>query len=245
MTYAVVQLDLAPPSVEALRQAFSQTQTLRPQDAASVARDAFGILAQRLSAPEALTLCGVLKELGVATDVVDEHELPELPQAKLVSRIDCLDVGLVLYDALGRQTIVDWGRVVLVCAGKVGLIDLVSQEAQYFAANDGDGYAMVRRNSRYAEKARTHLLLDIFLQGPERYRADAAKLRYDYLGPRRKGTAAANFDLLVADLVGRATRAVPNHGAEAVRAGRGFAYPSRKAFEKETIWRLWNAARKA
>lgn len=241
--YAVLQLDLTPPPVEALTKAFAQTQLLRPTDAAKAVRDAFGILAERLPAPDALAVSQALGELGVATDVVDDKDMPTLPPPKLVSRIECRDAGLAVFSAIGRETLFDWSQVALISVGRVGMIDMVSQQAQYFQVEGLDNYAWVRSNSRYAEKERQHLLLDVIVQGPERYRADATKLNFAAMGSRLQPTAAANFGLLVTDLISRAAGAVLNQGAQALRDGREFFYPNRHAFEEETIWQMWKAAR--
>ena len=53
LTYAIVQLDLTPPPVEAVRAALAHTKGLLPGDAARLAKDAYGILADRLSEEDA------------------------------------------------------------------------------------------------------------------------------------------------------------------------------------------------
>lgn len=251
MPYAIIQIDLTPPPpVEALRQAFAEAKTIRPADAPVLARESYGILAEHLPAPEALTISGLLKELGVATEVVNQADIPVLPPPVHTGRVDCLAEGLAVYDALGRQTLINWPEVMVVAAGRVGLIDLVQQEAKYFPQDQAaafalgmgvSGYSRQRRNSRYKETPRGHLLLDLILQGSRRYRADASRLNYGYLGPRQKSTAAENFKLLVGDLARLARSASLNRGAEAICMD--FAYPTRQAFERETIWRLWKRAR--
>lgn len=246
MQYAVLQLDLAPPSVEALQRAFARTRTLCPSDAVRVARESFGVIAQHLEVFEARDLAAALKDAGVAAQAVAEDQLPQLPPAPLMHRLDCLQDGLRLYDALGRETFAGWSQVVMVAAGHVTLTDLVAMPAQYYQRNDGvpvNGYpgdTRVRSNSRYAEKPTQHLLLDVILIGAERYRADGSRLGYDYLGPRLQSSATANFSLLVRDLLLFATKAITNLGACAIRDGSEFAYSNRKVFENEMVWRLWN-----
>jgi len=176
MRYAVVQLELAPLPADALRRAFAQSQSLRAQDAAVAARDASGILARALSQHDALTISGCLNEMGIATEAVAQDALSKLPPAKLTSRIDCLEAGMVLYDALGRRRLVDWAIVDFLSVGQVGMVDLIRQDPQYFPTQASDNYALVRSNSRYTEKTCQHLLLDILIAGPQRYRADATKL---------------------------------------------------------------------
>ena len=155
MPYAIVQIDLMPPSVEALRQAFAEATTIRPADAPTMARESFGILAEHLPAPEALTIHGLLKGLGIATEVVDQADLPVLPPPMHTGRVDSLAEGMAVYDALGRQTLVDWRDVMVVAAGCVGLIDLVQQEAQYYQPAGGTIYvgAWSTRACRHARTA--------------------------------------------------------------------------------------------
>jgi hypothetical protein len=243
MQYAVLQLDLAPPGVEALQRAFARTRSLCTRDAAHVARESLGIIAQHLEVFEARNLVAALKDAGIAAQAVAQDQLAQLAPSPLVRRLDCIQAGLTLYDALGRQTFVAWSEVTMVAAGVVVLIDTVAQASQYYAVDGIDNYATVRRNSRYAEKPTPHLLLDVVLRGSERYRADGGRLTYDYLGQRRQPTATANFHLLVRDILLFAPTAITNLGACAIRDGSDFTYTSRKTFETEMIWRLWNQTR--
>jgi hypothetical protein len=239
MQYSVLQLDLAPPSVDALQQAFARTKSLSPADAPRIARESLGIIAQHMDVFEARDLVAALGKAGVPAQAIAEDQLPQLAPSPLVRRLDCLQAGLTSYDSLGRQTLVDWSQVVMVAAGLVTLTDQVPQTPRYFQIEGTDNYAQVRCNSRYAEKSRPHLLLEVILQGAERYRADGNRLTYDYLGPRRHPAAAANFALLVRDLLLFAPTAMTNLGACAIRDGSEFLYSGRKAFETEIVWHLW------
>jgi hypothetical protein len=252
MQYAVLQLDLAPPGVEALQRAFARTRTLCPSDAVRVARESFGVIAQHLEVFEARDLAAALNKVGVAAQAVAENDLLQLPPSLLVHRLDCLQAGVTLYDALWRQTFVAWSEVLMVAAGAVTLTDFVAQTPQYYPGNIpimgppiglGTVSGSVRRNSQYAEKPTQHLLLEVVLRGMERYRADGGRLTYDYLGERRRPNAVPNFTLLVRDLLLLAPSAITNLGACALRDGSEFVYPNRKVFENEMVWRLWNQTR--
>jgi hypothetical protein len=248
MQYSVLQLDLAPPGIEALQQAFARTRSLCARDAAHVARESFGVIAQHLEVFEARDLVAALADAGVAAQAVTEDQLLELPPSLLVHRLDCLPEGITLYDALWRQTFVAWSEVMMVAAGVVTLTDFVAQTPQYYPGNIpvagppiglAPTFATVRSNSRYAEKPTPHLLLEVVLRGNERYRADGGRLSYDYLGQRRQPNATANFHLLVRDILLFAPAAMTNLGACAIRDGSDFTYTSRKTFETEMVWRLW------
>ena len=77
---------------------------------------------------------------------------------------------------------------------------------------------------------------------PHRCRAFGDEFQYGYLGDRLQRGAAANFALLVRDLVTK-SGAVANLGAQAITddSQRTFQYPSRHAFEEEIAWLLWRS----
>ena len=94
---------------------------------------------------------------------------------------------------------------------------------------------------RYPREVRG--LLDIFFQDePYRYHIRADKFNYAYLGERQSRNNMENFAHLVGDLTSYVRGAALNRGAVAIRddgLGSSFSYPSRHAFEEETIWLLY------
>jgi len=227
--------------------------TLTRQDADVLAKDGFGVLVEKLPFNDAVAIQQELQARGVATYVVDQAELPKLPAAKVTRRIDCLDEHLVVHDALGRPRPLPWAKVRVVAAGFVMFTEFRRVRQQYTIAVPGVGglgsfRPVVMTDFSDKEFQNARLLLELLVEAdPPRYQAEARALQYTYLGARQAGTAAQNFVTLVRDLLGLAPGASLNRGAAAVAADppRTFSYPTRHAFEEETVWLLWNLKRAA
>ncbi len=250
MPFALVQTSLDPPPPEALREAFGAVEELTATDAKLLAKDAFGILAERLPFNSAAALQRALQGRGVETELVDQRELPKLPPPQRLKRADCLPESLVLYDALGRARNVPWRQVRLIAAGTVELTQFKRVATEY-VVHAGTGQMtipiVVPQFSDKEYKA-LRLVLEVFIEAiPPRYRAFGREFQYAYLGDRLAATAAENFVLLVRDLMRQATGAAANRGAAAMASDppQTFAYPTRHAFEEESIWVLFQSRRPA
>ncbi|MBN9694102.1 MAG: hypothetical protein J0M24_28005 [Verrucomicrobia bacterium] len=119
MPYALMQSRLEIPDREALRRAFRCGAGLTPMDAPHVARDAFGILLKNLTHEDAVTLYQALAREGIETELVDQADLPPLPDWKWVRRVGLRETGLVICDPLGRELEIPWENLALISAGLV------------------------------------------------------------------------------------------------------------------------------
>jgi len=245
MPYAILQKTLSPPSVDQLARAFRSLPDLTNSDARILAKDAFGILTSGLSHDQATILRQALAAEGVETEVVDEQDLFALPPLNRLRKADCLPSSLVIYDTLGRPTNLDWSHVILVAAGSVSLTEsrrIERGRIAYQLSGLGGAIPYTVTDVSTKEERDFHLLLEIFLDvAPIRSRVDARQFRYDYLGPRLQTNSVRNFVLLVSDLAEHATRASLNRGAQSIYEdlAKTFRYPTRHAFEEESIWLLW------
>ena len=72
---------------------------------------------------------------------------------------------------------------------------------------------------------------------------DATAFSNDAYGIITNGLDMDNFALLVQDVTTFASAAILNRGAESLRHDNTvtFHYPTRHAFEEETVWLLWSA----
>ena len=95
------------------------------------------------------------------------------------------------------------------------------------------------------EERNDRCLLEIILNGGTvRYSLNAdqsAHLLFQYLAERRTKELAADFKLLVQDLLQYAPQAGINRGAYYFRenAEQPFSYPSKNAFYEEITWLMW------
>lgn len=239
---------LDPPDTDKLARAFRAVPSLTDTDALTLAKDAFGILVDGLSAEEAVILEQALLNAGVDVEAVDQKDLPELPPAKRLKRADCLPEGLVLYDALNRPSRVAWKHVILLAAGNVRLSDFRRIEKERVIRRVGMGravFSIYLTDVRTKEEANLRLVLEFLLDvEPFRYRMEAGGFNYSYLGSRLRRGPVENYLLFARDLLTFGTGATLNRGAAALAEDppRTFEYPSKHAFEEELVWLLWRSS---
>jgi hypothetical protein len=250
MPYAVLQPDLNPPRIEQLQRAFRFVPGLTPGDAHILSRDAFGILVKDFSKEQAGALQGALRNEGIETEIVDQSWLPELPPKKLVQRLDCTPEHLLIYDPLGRSFPLDWRHVMLVAAGVVQLSEFVQYQETRANPFDFQRYQAEEpeRETVFRETQQLRLMAEIVITGAVlRYSVAAEKFNFAYLGERNTRNAAANFSLLVRDIIQHSPNTGLNRGAATLRvdATQIFEYPSKNAFYEEIVWMLWQIKKTA
>jgi hypothetical protein len=241
MGYAILQAGLDIPPVDKLKRAFRSVPFLTDIDAYTLARDGYGILVKHLTSADASALQGALRVEGVETFLVEEDQLPVLPQSKLVHRSDCLPEALLIYDPLGRPFPLEWQHLMLIAAGRVQLrCSLRVESPNLFSKSGRNGFST--REERIREEVKDHWILELVLnRAVMRYILDADKFNFQYLGERRARSVEENFKLLVQDLVRYAPAAACNRGAFYLKQNQTlpFSYPSQNAFNEELIWLLW------
>jgi len=243
--YAIVQNSLAVPSVEQVARAFRALPSLTDHDAPIVAGDAFGILVQGLELADAGRLLQALHAEGVEAEMVDQKSLPPLPPPKPLRRAECLPDRFVAYDHLGRPRDLEWSHVILLAAGAVLLTEfrhIVRERVVFRRGPRGGAMPVTEMEHKDKEEQNLRPVLEILLDvEPGRYHIAAEKFNYGYLGERLSSDRAQNYVSVVRDCLTYATGAVLNRGAQAVQdTGRPiFQYPTKHAFEEETIWLLW------
>ena len=248
--YCLVQSNLEPIEPETLKVAFRAVGELVDNDAQILSADAFGILADGLSSETARIVAGQLARAGVIVDIVHHEQIPALPDPHTLRRAGCGPGAFMATDSLGRDEPVDWSRVVLIAAGIVPLRETKRKirtryKVRYASVGLGRPIPHVVPERELSIRYRTESrgLLDVFVQDePYRYHIRAEKFNYNYLGERQGRNKMENFIQLVGDIASYATGAALNRGAVAIRDERPeatFSYPSRHAFDEETIWLLY------
>lgn len=240
MVYALVQKSIDPPTKDQCHAAFGQLRggTLTPADAGTVSRDAFGVIAEWLTAERADELRQAFANVGYDTAVVDHNDLFGLPEGRAARKLEMTDDALVLYDALDRLQFIPWGEVILVAAGLIGKLRL-ERETELVAGNTTGGpFEFTRSREVNRLFNRVELILGV---DPHRVRIDAKRFNYGCLGGRVTNRAIDNYATLVTDLVSRSTVAMCNRGAVAIASGRtlDMVYPNKRAFEEELAWHIW------
>jgi hypothetical protein len=250
MAYCLVQIELRKPPEEAIRSAFESVEELTDLDAGFACRDAYGVLVERLEHEQARTLQRALAGQGIATEIVEEADLPELPVAVKFRRAEVRDDGLVILDALNRPRLKPWPSIEIVASGCVRMIErqrIQTQRTKLAGVGLSGRFAVVPvvvTDIHHKELQKDNLVLEVYCRGEdglERHRAFGDQFRYDALGGRMDRSYAVNFARMAREVIDRATCARRNRGAAAIGEGRGrtYRYPSRHAFEEEIVWLLW------
>ncbi len=259
-SYCLVQSNLDRIDPEALKVAFRTVGELVDTDAQILSADAFGILADGLRAKTARTVANELAKAGIAMEIVQEQHIPTLPDPHTMRRGGCSPEAFIASDSLGRDVPVDWSQVAMIAVGIVPLREAKriirdrhkTPLARFLGGRIPMGFGVIgafgaavapEREISIRYKRESRGLLDIFVDcEPYRYRIRADKFNFSYLGQRRGRKSLENFVQLVNHLTSYARGAALNRGAVAIREDgleATFAYPSRHAFEEETIWLLY------
>jgi hypothetical protein len=249
MPYAVVQTELTAPTEEQLVQAFAATTALTAADARQAARHQYGVIAEGLAEEDARALQQALAGLGLTAAVIDQAELPLLPPAKSIRRVDCLPEALQLYDGMGRMRTIAWDAVLLVAAGNVGYlkeVTTVAPGAPHIHVA-GIGGQVVYADTDPPERERrevstSQMVVEIHTTiDPYRYQAKLPGLLFTYLGPCLTNDHDTNLRMVLGDLLRLAPQALMNRGASMLTQDppQSVVYNSRVDFEKELRWLRW------
>jgi len=247
MPYAIVQHRLEAPPVEALAKAFEALPQLTDYDAATMAKDAYGILVQGLELADAGRLLQAMHAAGIEAEMVDEKSLPPLPPPKPCRRAEPRPEHLVACDHLGRPQTFEWDRVILLAIGGVRDTEFKHIVKERVVGHHRGRYDEFEPIVRYEHDDKpqevTRPTMEVFLSvAPARLRIEADRCNFGYLGERMQASSSHNFALLAHDCLRHATGAVLNRGAARLREAptQLTVYPSKHAFEEEIVWLLWH-----
>ncbi len=247
MQYVVVQKETTAPDAEQWRQALKPVKHLAEADAARLAREVRGLLIKNVSLEEGLAVQKALQAEGVPTEVVPASELPKLPNAKFVKRLEFQPQALLVYDPLGRALPVPWTEVSLLSAGAVrhfGITESTTQEwVRSYNPMSGLGFAL-QTEVRHEVEDNLQFRLEIFLgQAAMRFEIEAATFLFKFIFNRPELNAGEKLALLVQRLARQAPEATLNLGAQAMfDASPPISYASKAALADESIWLLWRRA---
>ena len=255
-SYAILQKELVPPDVEGMKRSMRVLDHLTEYDAWAMLRDAFGVLAERLTAGDARQLAAAMNAEGLDVVAVPESELFPLPPARRVRQIDPFDSGMVVHDQLDRQRVIPWENLIVVAVGQVrsrqvrtvtrvvsdgpSLPGLALSGGLGLPMSGGDVYSETTITEEHSDELRMDI---ITVDEPQRIYIEGTGTRYSGLGARMTQNAAVNFMILCDMVLQRASTAVLNQGAVTLGMGEGetYAYPSLRAFEEEMVWQIWRA----
>jgi hypothetical protein len=240
--FAVLQTERETPGIEALERAFAQIPFLVRADAGIVAKDAFGILLKRLAFADARLVQARLAAEDVATEIVAEDAIPELPPTKFVKRIHLRDEGLEIFDPIGRNIVIGWPHIHLLAAGQVRTLASQARPARLVLQELRKGQ-LRRLEPRQGEPpAAGRWFIDLVIaRGAGRFTLEPEPvLLGNALGrPPGRDLVPATRALLSA-MAEKAPHLWLNGGASALLGSQTVDdYPSRNAYHEEIVWLLW------
>jgi len=250
MSYAIVQRELNPPDVEAIKRSLVSLERFTAYDAWPIARDAFGVLVPRLTLEEAEQLQGAMLSAGMDVVMVHEDDLFPLPDYRRCRQADPFADGLTLYDTLDRPTTFAWEHVMVIAIGEVTTTKLRIQPSSSgawsqgsvnpYGPDAGGAYVETTITEEHLKDLRLEVIMDT---DPMRTAFEPFGTRYTWLGPRMTQSARTNFIMMCRDMMEHARNAMLNQGAMmlAQTDGHTFSYPTLQAFEEEIVWRIWKA----
>src|SRR3989442_337352 len=184
MSYCLLQADFVAPTADQLKRAFKSLNTLTEADAIKLAREACGILMRNLSLTDARILQRALEGEGVPTELLDATQLPKLPDAKFVRRVEIQPQALAIFDPLGRIVPLPWQHLTLVAAGTVRHFGVSATRTEE-TVNTYDPIRGLRTkvvtDLRHKAEDDANLMLDIFLTGGAmRFQNEAEGFQFKY-----------------------------------------------------------------
>jgi hypothetical protein len=240
----VLQDGLKSPSGEQLAGALSGVDRLTEFDIRRVTATAFGWLAGELTRADADSVAAALRAGGVPAVVAAEEEVWPPPHPRPAKRIICEPDALVV-SALGVSDLrADWSAVAAAAAGEVNQIE-VEHHPELRPIPSSAHRAMQSLEADGIEHQVATPTLRFALAGGESFEATLDGVAYGGEIARRARTRRDRFLLTVRSIAVAADRAWLNRGAAAVQGGSDklLGYPSRKLFDREWAWLLWQAAR--
>ena len=248
MEYMVLQKGAEPPTIEQLKRAFGAVPGLLAPDALPLCKETFGTIVRGFSEAQAAALQAGLKAQGIETEIIDNSQWPVLPVTKTIRRLECAPEALMIYDPYGRKFPIEWGQVMLIAAGSVRQATFERKRTEIVQTKIKlvHGIPIPERTvtvgfSTQEGQAEANCLEIILTRGVAQYSIEAKGFNYEYLGERVTQNPAANFALLLRDLVKYAPGAKLNRGATAMLAEppSSVAYPHKNSLQDEIQWLLW------
>jgi hypothetical protein len=249
MSFVLVQQDLTAPTPEQFRAAFRAIKGYTDADANKVAREAYGVLVRNLTLEHATAMQQTMAAQGTTTKVIPQEDIPRLPDPKVTRRVELAEIGLVVFDSVGRQSVLAWEHLAVIAAGLVPKVEMVKFEtSETQIVVGGPAYIQTKTIKSVAHKLQSdhrrllHLLED---GNAVRVEIDMDTLFYKYAMPDAPADPNQHFGELVRRLAERAPGASLNRGAAQLQAGETFPIPyaSKATFADECTWLMWMATR--
>lgn len=225
-------------------------------DTTREAKFCWGLLAERRPAGECAALVAALAERQVAARAVRAEAIPDLAGIQTPDKIDMAADGFRCRLHRGSTPLIPWAAVNLVAAAVVTstTLSVTTQKEGPTATSKllktgitlATGIPIPSGRSKNVEVRKEErsvgAYLDIGLTWPAgRFRLNADRLDFSYLGERRGYDSFGNFKLVALDAANHVTENRTNRGVAVLKAGKpvsAMGYETLQDLEREERWLL-------
>jgi hypothetical protein len=243
--FAVLQREPPGPTPDQWKRAFKSFSHLTDADAVRLAAGAHGILMKHLRQDAARALQSAFQAEGIRVAIVAENDLPRLPEARSLRRLELWPQALSVYDPVGRATLIPWRHITLVTAGAAQHVVLNKTHTEFTRRQlDAVSGTHLKKTTDAGPRIEpdSQLLLELIVgHGASRHEIDASQFTFKHVIDRPGIATEEKFIWLVREICREATRAVLNSGARSLLEGRISVptYTNRQVLTDEIVWLLW------
>lgn len=236
---ALMQHDATPLDPGVVEEVFASIDGFVGTEGAAHARRSRGVLVSGLSGDKAKAMQQRLLDKGIVVERAEDRWL-SVPRSISCRRAAVESGGLRVFDLYGRDTLIPFERILAVVGGIVTRGE-VQRTKDARAVRHGRSGVEVE-DAEYGVVERDELIVDVVTGTPtRRYRIEASRFDYAYLGDRKRSSSADNLALLVGDVMAARPAIATGRGAERLLAGerKHERYRSSRDFDLELAWLLW------
>jgi len=236
-----------------LAEVLCQSLSILRLDATTRVKRFWGILHKTGKLEKAGELKRAFDEAGIATFILPAKELRPLPSPRVLRKAIPESQGLT-FQQEGRNDLLPWNHVVLLCAGQIGKTERVKEtlppdgKAKKWLMRTGlsmttavaISYERSKKRQVTKERKTASLCLDLIASDASKsVRIVGDSFDYRYLADRMRHNVFFNFKSLVLDVAGFLPEVKKNRGLRAMETEptmRNVVYDSAKDFETEKLW---------
>jgi len=160
-----------------------------------------GMLREHFPRERAQELAGALNAIGCHAKVVEGSKLPDLKHAAQIHHLRCVDSGLEVVNADGSVSeTLSWESINLVTVGAIPSSTVDGSPTIHPNAAATDHADPVTHPEKFAME-----LWVVANQGQLFFRAEQHEMNYEYLGDRKVSSTKGNLELLVRDILEKAS----------------------------------------
>jgi hypothetical protein len=229
-----------PEDVTVIKEILTESAGLHPDDAATAARMAPGILPGRFSREVAEAIAAQVDCRGIKAASLPENEIPKLDHAEIVHHARCQKDGLAVLGLRSElERLVPWSDVSLLSLGCVPIETIPRLPAEAAVVVHA-----APNPHRASGGAAPHTGIELWLACVRPfavYRIRHDQMNYEYLDERKTDSATRNFTLFVEDLSQYAPQAYLTPASRAFLRHdhqRHFEFPSVRELRDETTLHL-------